>query len=63
MREIKQDEIAPASRDPANVAWREELLNNAFEITIGISRLMATVQNGPLQASPPRKRRLSRRSR
>jgi hypothetical protein len=44
-------------------AWREEVLSCAFETYLGISRLIATVQSGPLNAPPTRKQRLPRQSR
>jgi hypothetical protein len=62
MREQKRKEAAPSGYEPAS-AWRDELLTNAFELWLGISRLLAAVQNGPPQAPPPRNRRPVRPSR
>lgn len=39
--------------------WRDELFGNAFELYLGISRLMAALQNGPPRS--PRRKRTSRR--
>jgi hypothetical protein len=63
MREEKRKDRGSVSSDSASAAWRDELLANAFELWIGISRLLTTVQNGPSQTSPPRHRRPARRSR
>jgi hypothetical protein len=56
MREQKRKESAPSGHDPAGAAWRDELLANAFELWLGISRLLTVVQSGPPQTSPPKRR-------
>ncbi|MDO9412800.1 MAG: hypothetical protein Q7T81_09540 [Pseudolabrys sp.] len=39
--------------------WREEVFGTVFELYLGISRLMAALQDGPPR--PPRKKRPPRR--
>jgi hypothetical protein len=46
---------------PTGAAWRDDILNTAFEIYLGVSRLMAALQIGPPKL--PRKTRLLRRDR
>jgi hypothetical protein len=63
MRNGKQKERAISGKEPAGLVWRDELLGNAVEVSIGVSRLIDTLRLGPPQTSPPRKRQLPRRSR
>jgi hypothetical protein len=63
MRNGKQKVRGISENDPVGLAWREELLSNALEISIGASRLLDAVRLGPPQTSPPRKRQPPRRSR